>query len=254
MQIEPISRQPLLAPRPAVLRMRWMRLTYVHWAVDPAEVQCHLPEGLTVDTLDGKAYVGLIPFEMRDVRLPGMPPVLPWIGDFPETNVRTYAVAPNGERGVWFHSLEASRLGAVLVARTLFRLPYQWASMSVSTSPGRIRYRSRRRWPGPRGAHSDLALRVGPRLADDEVTPLDDWLAARWRFLDGRGDGSVIASPMRHEVWPLHEATIEHLDDQLVAAAGYPGLADEQPAHVRFSPGVDVTGGFPQRVVSQAVN
>lgn len=248
MQLEPISRRPLLDPDPRALRMRWMRLAYVHWAVDPAAVQRHLPEGLTVDTIDGKAYVGLIPFDMRDVRLPGMPPVLPWVGDFPETNVRTYAVAPNGDRGVWFHSLEASRLGAMLVARGLFRLPYMWASMSITTSPGRIRYRTRRRWPGPRGAHSDLALRVGRRLADDEVTPLDDWLAARWRFLDGRGDGSVISSPMRHEVWPLHEATIEHLDDELVAAAGYPGLVDEEPAHVRFSPGVDVTGGFPRRI------
>ncbi len=245
MHVEPISRQPPLDPSPAVLRMRWMRLAYVHWAVDPAAVQRHLPDGLTVDTFDGRAYVGLIPFDMRDVRLPGMPQVLPWIGDFPETNVRTYAVTPTGERGVWFHSLEASRLGAVLVARGIFRLPYMWASMSITTSPGRIRYRTRRRWPGPRGAHSDLALRVGRRLTDAEVTPLDDWLAARWRFLDGRPGGGVVSSPMRHEAWPLHEAWIEHLDDELVAAAGYPGLVDEEPAHVRFSPGVDVTGGFP---------
>jgi uncharacterized protein YqjF (DUF2071 family) len=55
---------------------------------------------------------------------------------------------------------------------------------------------------------------------------------------------------MRHEAWPLHAATIEHLDDDLVAAAGYPGLVDEAPAQVRFSPGVDVTGGFPNRVAA----
>lgn len=250
MHVEPISRQPPLDPDPAVLRMRWMRLAYVHWAVDPALVQRHLPDGLSVDTFDGQAYVGLIPFDMRDVRLPGMPPVLPWVGDFPETNVRTYAVTPTGERGVWFHSLEATRLGAVLVARGLFQLPYMWAQMSITTGPGRIRYRTRRRWPGPRGASSDLALRIGRRLTAAEVTPLDDWLAARWRFLDGRSDGSVISSPMRHEAWPLHEASIEHLEDELVAAAGYPGLVDEAPAHVRFSPGVDVTGGFPRRVAA----
>lgn len=228
-----------------MLRMRWARLTMVHWAVEPDRVQRHLPEGLTVDTFDGAAYVGLIPFDMRDVRPPGVPPVLPWVGDFPETNVRTYAVTPSGQRGVWFHSLEASRLGAVLVARTAFRLPYMWARMSITTGPRRIRYRTRRRWPGPRGARSDLAVRIGDRLADDEITPLDDFLFARWRFLDGWSDGRVIASPMRHEAWPLHAASIEHLDDELVAAAGYDGLVAEEPASVRFSPEVDVTGGFP---------
>lgn len=244
MDVEPISREPPLVPEPAVLRMRWARLAAVHWAVEPATVQRHLPDGLTVDTFEGRAYVGLLPFDMRDVRPPGVPPVLPWVGDFPETNVRTYVLTPTGERGVWFHSLDASRLGAVLVARGLFRLPYMWARMSITTSPGRIRYRTRRRWPGPRGTRSDLALRVGPRLVADEVTPLDDWLSARWRFVDARGRG-VVAAPMHHEAWPLHSATVEHLDDQLVAAAGYPALADGPPDHVRFSPGVDVTGGFP---------
>lgn len=220
----------------------------MHWAVEPARVQQHLPHGLTVDTHDGAAYVGLIPFDMRDVRPPGVPPVLPWVGDFPETNVRTYVVAPNGERGVWFHSLEAARLGAVLVARGAFRLPYMWARMSITTGPRRIRYRTRRRWPGPRGARSDLAVRIGDRLAEHEVTPLDDFLFARWRFLDGRSDGRVLAVPMRHEVWPLHAATIEHLDDELVAAAGYPGLTDHEPVSIRFSPGVHVRGGAPSRL------
>lgn len=230
--------------------MRWARLTMVHWAVEPSRVQQHLPDGLTVDTFDGKAYVGLIPFDMRDVRPPGVPPVLPWVGDFPETNVRTYAVTPNGDRGVWFHSLEASRLGAVLVARGAFRLPYMWARMSITTGPGRIRYRTHRRWPSPRGASSDLAVRIGDRLGDDEITPLDDFLFARWRFLDGWSGDRVIASPMHHEAWPLHAATIEHLDDELVAVAGYPGLVDEEPVSVRFSPEVDVTGGFPEVVAA----
>lgn len=251
MHLEPISRQPPLRVSPSVLRMRWARLAAVHWAVDPARVQQHLPDGLTVDTFDGRAWVGLLPFDMRDVRPPGVPPVVPWVGDFPETNVRTYAVTATGERGVWFHSLEASRLGAVLVARGLFRLPYMWARMSITTSPRRVRYRSRRRWPGPRGTRSDLALRVGARLTSGEITPLDDWLSARWRFLDGRGD-HVVAAPMHHEAWPLHRATVEHLDDELVAAAGYPGLADRAPDHVRFSPGVDVTGGFPRHLEARA--
>ncbi|MFT6803390.1 MAG: hypothetical protein ACJA2H_000397 [Nitriliruptoraceae bacterium] len=245
--IEPISRQPPLTPRPAVLRMRWARLGALHWRVPASQVQRMLPDGLTVDTHDGSAWVGLLPFEMRDVRPAGLPPVVPWIGDFPETNVRTYVTTATGERGVYFHSLEASRLGAVLVARGAFRLPYMWARMSVTTSPGRIRWTSTRRWPAPRGARTDVALRIGRLLPAEELTPLDDFLTARWRFLDAWG-GRVAMAPMHHEAWPLHEATVEHLDDELLAAAGYGDLAGHAPDVVRFSPGVDVTGGMARRL------
>lgn len=245
-EVEPVRRVAPGHPSQTVLRMRWRLLTYLHWRVDPDRVQALLPPGLRADTFDGAAWVGLIPFFMRDVRPPGIPP-LPWAGDFPETNVRTYTVAPDGRRGVYFHSLEASRLGAVLVARTLFGLPYQWASMTVSTSPGRVRYVGRRRWREHAGARSDVAVRVGRRLRDDEVTPLDDFLSARWAFHAPWRDGDVAQASVHHEPWPLHEARVEHLADELVAAAGYEDLADRPPDHVRFSPGVHVEAGFPTR-------
>jgi uncharacterized protein YqjF (DUF2071 family) len=242
--VEPVTRRAPRRPSPTVLRMRWRLLTYVHWRVEPAVVRAALPPGLEADTFDGSAWVGLIPFHMRDVRLPGMPP-LPYVGDFPETNVRTYTVGPDGRRGVYFHSLEASRLGAVVVARALFGLPYQWASMRVTTSPGRIRYVGRRRWREHAGARSDLAVRVGRRLPADEVTALDDFLSARWAFHDTSRTGVPVAATVDHEQWPLHEASVEHLRDELVAAAGYGDLATRPPDHVRFSPGVDVRAGFP---------
>lgn len=243
--LEPVTRTPPREPSPTVLRMRWRLLTYLHWRVDPAVVGAALPEGLVADVHDGAAWVGLIPFHMRDVRPAGVPPLLPWVGDFPETNVRTYTVAPDGRRGVYFHSLEASRLGAVAIARTLFGLPYQWASMSLRTSPGRVRYVSRRRWREHAGARTDIAVRVGRRLHDDEVTPLDDFLAARWAFHGVGRDDRIAQATVEHEPWPLHEAALEHLDDELLGAAGYAGLARRPPDHVRFSPGVDVRAGFP---------
>lgn len=245
--VEPVLPEAPSRPSPVALTMRWRQLAYLHWRVDPELVQARLPAGLTVDTFDGAAWIGLIPFYMRDALPPVLPP-LPWVADFPETNVRTYAVAPDGRRGVYFHSLEASRLGAVLVARTAFRLPYQWASMTLRTSARRVRYVSRRRWPGPAGARTDIALRVGERIPDGEVTALDHFLSARWSYLDGRDDGRVVGVSMHHERWPLHEADVEHLDDELVAAAGYPGLAARPPDHVRFSPGVHVRGGLPRTV------
>ena len=59
---------------------------------------------------------------------------LPYIGDFPEINVRLYTVDDEGRRGVLFRSLEASRVLTVLGARTVMNVPYQWARMSIRRS------------------------------------------------------------------------------------------------------------------------
>ena len=51
--------------------------------------------------------------------------------------------------------------------------------------------------------------------------------------------------PNNHGVWPLHEATLLHLQDTLVAAAGLPGVVDTPPDSVLFSPGVHAFFGLP---------
>ena len=81
--------------------------------------------GLTVETMDGSAWVGLVPFFLR-VGLPGVPSV-PWLSRFAETNVRTYVRSRDGARGIWFFSLDAARLGAVVTARATYRIPYFWS-------------------------------------------------------------------------------------------------------------------------------
>src|SRR2546430_14347972 len=111
-------------------------------------VQALLPAGLTVQTFDGTAWVGLIPFLMVGVRAPGVP-ALPWLSRFPETNVRTYVRGRDGRSGIWFFSLDATRLPAVVAGRSGFGLPYPWAAVSVRRSGAMIAYRSRRPWPGP---------------------------------------------------------------------------------------------------------
>ena len=87
---------------------RWDSLTFLHWEVEPSAIQRLLPKPLVVDTLDGAAWVGLVPFEMQNVEvrvpaLPGPPRTVgvPGSQRFPETNVRTYVIGPAGQRGVW---------------------------------------------------------------------------------------------------------------------------------------------------------
>jgi uncharacterized protein YqjF (DUF2071 family) len=161
-------------------------------------------------------------------------PGLPYVGTFLETNVRLYSVDEQGRRGVVFVSLDASRLAPVLAARWGPHLPYLWSKMSYRRTGDLVEYRCRRRWPGPRGTASHVRVRVGGPI---EAGPLEHFLTARWG-LHLAGGGRTYYWPNSHQRWPLHSATLEHLDDGLLGAAGFADLAGRAPDSVLFSPGV----------------
>ena len=52
-----------------MLKMRWEDLLFLHWAVAPEQVRPHLPAGLELDTFDGKAWLGVVPFTMASTRV-----------------------------------------------------------------------------------------------------------------------------------------------------------------------------------------
>ena len=100
------------------LRQRWRDVTFLHWRYDPLVVRPLLPRGLELDLFHDEAWIGLVPFAIEGLTLAHGPEV-PWISNFPETNVRTYVVDRQGNRGVWFFSLDAARLLAVAGARAV---------------------------------------------------------------------------------------------------------------------------------------
>lgn len=224
----------------AIMKQGWKDLAYIHWRYDPAVVQALLPEGLLADTYDGSAWVGLIPFSMRGIGLPKLPGI-PYLGSFPEVNVRTY-VTCNGVPGVWFFSLDVNRLLPAVVARTTYRLPYCWGRASNTLKNDVLTTEVRRWWP--RGtATLALKIRIGGKI--EQPNELQDFLSARWRLFSLAGRKKLRSAPVSHEPWMLFAAEIEHIEDSLVVAAGLP--QPEGTPHVMFSPGVSVRVGLPSR-------
>ncbi|HWL36799.1 MAG TPA: DUF2071 domain-containing protein [Frankiaceae bacterium] len=220
---------------------RWEQLTFLHWPYDPAEVQALLPDGLTVETYEGRAWVGLVPFHMT-VRAPGIPP-LPWLSRFPETNVRTYVTGPGGVTGVWFFSLDASRLPAVLGGRAL-NIRYCWSRMRLGRCGDVVRYVSTRRWPGPRKARNVTEVEAGAPYAPGELTDFDHWLTARfrlWTVIAGR----PVRMQAHHPPWQLRRATVKALDTGLLTAAGLTQPTAQPITH--FADGTEVLIGLPRR-------
>ena len=238
--VRPRPSHPVARP---VMHQGWLDLTTLHWRYEPEVVAALLPDGFRVDTFDGSAYVGLIPFLMHRVRPPGLP-AFGRTSTFLETNVRTYLVAPDGRRGVWFSSLDVTRLLPALVARATYRLPYCWARMATTREGDVIHHRSVRRWPrATAGARAELEVEVGPQVPPGEITDLEHFLTARWAL--GTRSGSHLAwAPVDHPPWPLHRAEVRSCDETLLAAAGLP--PPEGPAIAHWSPGVQVRIGRPR--------
>lgn len=226
-----------------VMRHEWESLSFLHWSYPIEVVQALLPVGVTVQPYGGRAWVGLVPFHLV-VTLPGLPSV-PWMARFPETNVRTYVVDDSGRPGIWFFSLDADRLCAVVAARAGYRLPYFWSAMTLDRVGNEVTYRSRRSWPGPRGAISDIRVEVGERLAVNALNPFDHYLTARWTLFSAHRRGLHYADAY-HPPWPLHSAEVIHVRQNLFEAAGLP--SPEGPPIAHYSPTVTVDIGLPHRV------
>ena len=210
---------------------RWTRLAFVHWEVDADRVAPLLPDGLEVDEHDGRTFVGVVPFEMRDIRASWMP--RPLALDFLETNLRCY-VRANGEPGVFFFSLEASSWLAVKVARLQWGLPYHHAAMTLEESDGVVTAESTRR-----GSDAMLRLRyrIGEPLGPSAPGSLEHFLLERYLlFCEKRG--RLVRGQVYHEPYPAHAAELLEIEETLTSAADI-GM-DAPPAHIHHAPGVQV--------------
>ncbi len=152
-------------------------------------------------------------------------------------NVRTYVRGPDGQRGIWFFSLEADRLAAVVGARLSYRLPYRWARMRVEATTGSVEYRSSRHF-GP--GHAHITIHPGSPIRADELAR---FLTARFRLYTVIG-GRLAFAQVEHPPWPLATATIGRLEQNILEHSGLP-IATGEPL-VHFSPGVRVRIGRPR--------
>ncbi len=193
-----------LPDRPWMMTMSWVYLFAAHWPVDPELLAPKIPDGLTLDTFDGDAWLSLIPFKMDNVHPRGLT-WSPYSFPFPELNVRTYVSADGDKPGVWFFSLDAGSRLAVTGARTLFHLPYFNADMSIELDGDTVAYRSRRTHRGVPGA--DFAATYGPTgpACEAEEGTLEYWLMERYCLYSAK-NGRVFCGQVQHPKWQLRPA------------------------------------------------
>lgn len=221
--------------RPAGFQ-RWRNLLFLHWEMPAAAIQALLPPGLTVDTFEGRAYVGVVPFTMRDVS-PWWAPSVPGISNFHELNVRTYVHRDGEHPAVWFFSLDAAATIAVLLARMGWSLPYFRASMDMKVDGYDVHYKSRRWFAGEKPANLEARYRIGAPLGVTRPGTFEHFLAERYLLISAR-KGGLMLGQVHHRPYPLHEAEVSELSETMIVAGGLPAPVGKP--HVLYSPGVDV--------------
>lgn len=229
---------PIPEERAWVMAQSWQRLLFAHWHVAADVLRPMIPPALDIDTWDGKAWIGVVPFRLAGLRLRGLPP-LPLTDTFLELNVRTYVVK-DGIRGVWFFSLDAANPLAVIGARLTFHLPYFNACMTMSIEGDVTHYTSERTHRG-----ANPAKFVGTYYPIDGVQnypadSFDRWLTERYALFSANKRGKVFRGDIHHDEWRLQPAAAQ-IELNTVAEASGITLPDTAPI-LHYAAHIDMIG------------
>jgi uncharacterized protein YqjF (DUF2071 family) len=220
-----------------VMRQRWSGLLFLHWRVDASLIAGLLPPGLHVDTFDGSAWLGVVPFFMERIRPVAAPP-LPWLSWFMELNLRTYVHDSAGNPGVWFFSLDCNQPIAVEIARRAFHLPYQHAEMKSRREGVRVWYSSRRKTPDSRVAEFEYSA---PSLTHRaELGSLEWFLVERYLLFSTSPAGGLFCGRVHHAPYQIAAADCDHWSTEPIRIHGFP-VPDEAPRSMLTAAPVDVT-------------
>jgi uncharacterized protein len=224
-----------------VMHQNWCRISFLHWPCAPQLLKSRLPPGLIPDTFQQTGWISLTPFLLTGLRPPGMP-AIPRLSRFPEMNLRTYVLGPAGP-GIWFFSLDAASLGAVLGARLAYGLPYHWATMRIRAAGGCVSYRSERQ-----GATAAITVNVGEALEPDSLAR---FLTERYRLYT-TFMGCLATASVEHPPWSLQRATLGGFEETVRRAADLPATA--APTLVHYSTGVSVRVGVLRRALRKSAS
>jgi uncharacterized protein YqjF (DUF2071 family) len=220
----------------------WSSLLFAHWPVSPAVLRPLLPAALAVDTFAGDAWIGVVPFDLTRMAPRGAPG---WLGlAFPELNVRTY-VTVEQKPGIWFFSLDAASLLAVVGARATYHLPYYRAAMTIAERAGWIVYSSQRRHPRAAPVRFEGRYRPTGPVFESAPESLERWLTARYCLYAADRTGRLYRGEIDHPPWPLQPAEAEIAVNSMAAGLGIELIGSPL---LHFSRRLDMVAWWPERV------
>jgi uncharacterized protein YqjF (DUF2071 family) len=213
------------------LKQHWNDLLFAHWPVPASSLAPLIPEGLQVDSFNGSAWLGVMPFWMDRFKVRGIP-TIPGTRCFPDLSLRTYVHEERtGTPGVFCLSLDASNLLAVGLGRAFYSLPYHWAQMRMEQRTEReFAFYSRRRFSYQPVVFNARYRGLGPsrRLMECGAGTLEYFLMERHCFFSRNADGLPIRANLHYVPTQLEEAEAVIEQNNLASVLGI-HLPDQAP-------------------------
>ena len=232
-----MSTQLTTAARP-FLTARWQHLALLNYAVEDERLAPYLPEGLSLDRLDGQAHVSLVAFDFTDTRVLGVP----WPGyrHFPEINLRFY-VRQGERRGVVFVREYVPKRLIAWIARWLYNEPYVYAPMTSAVTPaGEGVTVEHQLHVGGRAQRLHITA-AGPPVVPSEESEAHFFKEHTWGFGRTRR-GQPITYEVWHPVWATYPVERVDLDWDwgLVYGPEWADLNQREPRSVFLAQGSPV--------------
>jgi uncharacterized protein YqjF (DUF2071 family) len=207
------------------LTAEWRKLIMANYEVDPSILRDLVPARTVLDTWEGNAYVSLVGFMFREVRVKGLR--IPLHTHFPEVNLRFYVRYKEGtewKRGVVFISEIVPRPAITWIANTLFREHYIHLPMrhseNIADSSLQVGYewKFRGRW-NQLSVDAKVAGRALEAGSKEEFITEHYWGYAK-SASDRTGEYQVA-----HPRWEIHEVERYRIDCEFEGLYG-PAFAE----------------------------
>lgn len=219
---------------------QWRDLLFLHWAMDPRIIEKKIPCDLKLDTHDGKAWVGIVPFSMRNVR-PRFLPAIPFISNFEELNLRTYVVDSFGRPGVWFFSLDSSDKLATWIAKKFFHLPYANAKINRQKLNSVVNYTAQRLRHKKLDWRQSFQWKITGDLKTAEPGSLEFFLLERYRLFAQKPSGNTLyTGRVHHKPYQFAGVELGAYSKRLFSLNKIP-VPEGPPVSAIASPGTDVS-------------
>lgn len=216
-----------------LMKQTWYDLLFAHWKIDKKILKSYIPSELELDTFEGDAWIGVVPFRMSGIRLKLLPPI-PFTSRFPEINVRTY-VTYDGKPGVYFFSLDATNYFAVKTARVFYHLPYYLANIKVMKIEDTVFYESKRRDSNNQSCFKGW-YKPTSSVYYSRQGSLEHWLTERYCLYTVH-QNNLFRCEIDHKPWPLQNAEAEILINSMIPIKEF---SMAHPPLLHFSKHLDV--------------
>lgn len=198
-EYQKLSNRSFPYPRePWIGYQEWHDTIFLHYKTPFEVIRSVVPHELEIDIFMGDCYISVVPFTVKNLR-PRLIPAFKPISEFYELNLRTY-VKYNGIPGIYFFSLEASKILPVIAARVSTRLPYLksdiWRDNGMYNS-----------YCKSHGFNFHLEYSISGQTERNEKI---SWLSDRFR-LYVKSSGIISMIDVDHIPWELQDIEIREL-------------------------------------------